>query len=365
MPVAVRLHGISKRFGAVQANREVSLSVAAGSVHGLVGENGAGKSTLMAILYGYYLADAGHIEVNGQPARIANSHEAIALGIGMVHQHFMLVDTLSCLENVMLGAEGGFFLGAAKRLVRAELQRLMAETGLQVDLDALAGDLPVGELQRLEILKALYRGARILILDEPTAVLTPQETDQLFVTLRALRERNQLDTSKVDDVVLGCVEPVGEQGADIARVAALYADYAITADAALPGSGRDVSLHDTSAVLGGTVGSGDSLAVGRSATAYTYAKSTAVGQAAKAGSGAGGEATSTGYAAQASDPIMVCGVHLEHVQRVSGCAPSFLAERWRGLRRAGQALGSDDSLTLLIAAGLRLGRGEELVRVTP
>lgn len=207
MPPAVQLHGISKRFGAVQANREVSLSVAAGSVHGLVGENGAGKSTLMAILYGYYQADAGHIEVNGQPARIANSHEAIAQGIGMVHQHFMLVDTLSCLENVMLGAEGGFFLGAAKRRVRAELQRLMAETGLQVDLDALAGDLPVGELQRLEILKALYRGARILILDEPTAVLTPQETDQLFVTLRALRERGTtilLITHKLREVMNLC-----------------------------------------------------------------------------------------------------------------------------------------------------------------
>lgn len=204
---AVRLGAISKRFGAVQANREVSFDIAAGSVHGLVGENGAGKSTLMAILYGYYQADSGHIEVDGRRAHIANSQQAIALGIGMVHQHFMLVDTLSCLENIMLGAEGGFFLTASKAKVRARLEALMAETGLQVQLDALVGDLPVGELQRLEILKALYRGARILILDEPTAVLTPQETDQLFVTLRRLKERGTtiiLITHKLREVMSLC-----------------------------------------------------------------------------------------------------------------------------------------------------------------
>ena len=160
MTPAVRLQGISKRFGAVQANREVSFDIAAGSVHGLVGENGAGKSTLMAILYGYYHPDAGTIEVNGQQVHIANSQQAIQLGVGMVHQHFMLVDTLSCLENIMLGAEGGFFLTAAKAQVRARLEALMAETGLQVHLDALVSDLPVGELQRLEILKALYRAPR-------------------------------------------------------------------------------------------------------------------------------------------------------------------------------------------------------------
>ncbi|WP_422013916.1 ABC transporter ATP-binding protein [Roseateles sp.] len=206
-PVAVRLRAISKRFGAVQANREVSFDIAAGSVHGLVGENGAGKSTLMAILYGYYHADAGSIEIDGQPAHIANSQQAIALGIGMVHQHFMLVDTLTCLENIMLGAEGGFFLAPSKAKVRARLDTLMAETGLQVHLDALVGDLPVGELQRLEILKALYRGAKILILDEPTAVLTPQETDQLFVTLRRLKERGTtliLITHKLKEVMSLC-----------------------------------------------------------------------------------------------------------------------------------------------------------------
>ncbi|NCT85145.1 MAG: ABC transporter ATP-binding protein [Comamonadaceae bacterium] len=204
---AVRLRGISKRFGAVQANREVSFDIAAGSVHGLVGENGAGKSTLMAILYGYYHADSGSLEVNGQPVHIANSQQAIQLGIGMVHQHFMLVDTLTCLENIMLGAEGGFFLSAAKARVRAKLEALMAETGLQVQLDARVGDLPVGELQRLEILKALYRGAKILILDEPTAVLTPQETDQLFVTLRRLQQLGTtliLITHKLREVMSLC-----------------------------------------------------------------------------------------------------------------------------------------------------------------
>jgi general nucleoside transport system ATP-binding protein len=204
---AVRLQGISKRFGAVQANREVSFDIAAGSVHGLVGENGAGKSTLMAILYGYYQADAGGIELDGRAVHIKDSQQAIGLGIGMVHQHFMLVETLSCLENIMLGAEGGFFLTPSKAKVRARLQALMAETGLQVQLDARVADLPVGELQRLEILKALYRGARVLILDEPTAVLTPQETDQLFVTLRRLKERGTtliLITHKLREVMSLC-----------------------------------------------------------------------------------------------------------------------------------------------------------------
>ena len=205
--LAVRLKGISKRFGAVQANRGVDLEVGAGTVHGLVGENGAGKSTLMAILYGYYQADEGSIEIKGQPARIANSHEAIALGIGMVHQHFMLVDTLSALDNIMLGAEGGFFLRPSKAAARAKLEKLMQETGLTVRLDAVVGDLPVGEMQRLELLKALYRGAKVLILDEPTAVLTPQETLQLFDTLRRLRSLGTtiiLITHKLKEVMALC-----------------------------------------------------------------------------------------------------------------------------------------------------------------
>ena len=206
-PAAVAMRHIEKRFGAVHANRDVHLTVAAGTVHGIVGENGAGKSTLMSILYGFYQADAGDIQVEGKPARITGSREAIALGIGMVHQHFMLVDTLSALDNVMLGAEPGWSLPAARAKVRAALDVLMRDTGLMVDLDALVQDLPVGQRQRLEILKALYRGARILILDEPTAVLTPQETDHLFVTLRGLRERGTtilLITHKLREIMALC-----------------------------------------------------------------------------------------------------------------------------------------------------------------
>ena len=204
---AVALRGICKRFGAVQANRDVNLAVAAGTVHGIVGENGAGKSTLMSILYGFYQADSGTIAIDGRPAKIVNANDAIALGIGMVHQHFMLVETLSALDNVMLGAEPSWRLDAARARVRAKLETLMRDTGLAVDLDALVRDLPVGERQRLEILKALYRGARILILDEPTAVLTPQETEALFVTLRGLRERGTtllLITHKLKEIMALC-----------------------------------------------------------------------------------------------------------------------------------------------------------------
>jgi ABC-type uncharacterized transport system ATPase subunit len=204
---AVRMRAIDKRFGAVQANRAVDLTVRAGTVHGIVGENGAGKSTLMSILYGFYQADGGTIEIEGQPAPIRNSHDAIALGIGMVHQHFMLVDTLSALDNIMLGAEPAWRLNAARKVVRDKLEALMRDTGLEVKLDAKVEDLPVGERQRLEILKALYRGARILILDEPTAVLTPHEIEQLFVTLRKLREQGTtilLITHKLKEIMALC-----------------------------------------------------------------------------------------------------------------------------------------------------------------
>ena len=207
MPPAVRMDRINKRFGAVQANDAVSLTVAAGTAHGIVGENGAGKSTLMSILYGFYQADEGGIQIDGRPVRIRGSREAIALGIGMVHQHFMLVEPLSALDNIMLGAEPGWRLEPARAQVRARLEALMAETGLQVRLERPVEDLPVGERQRLEILKALYRGARILILDEPTAVLTPQETEQLFVTLRRLRDAGTtllLITHKLKEIMALC-----------------------------------------------------------------------------------------------------------------------------------------------------------------
>jgi general nucleoside transport system ATP-binding protein len=204
---AVVMRAINKRFGAVQANDQVDLTVAAGTVHGIVGENGAGKSTLMSILYGFYQADSGSIEVEGKAAQIKGSRAAIALGIGMVHQHFMLVDTLSALDNVMLGAEPGWRLQAARAQVRSQLDVLMQDTGLHVNLDAAVSELPVGERQRLEILKALFRGARILILDEPTAVLTPQETDALFDTLRGLRARGTtvlLITHKLKEIMALC-----------------------------------------------------------------------------------------------------------------------------------------------------------------
>ena len=204
LPPAVALRAIDKRFGAVHANVAVDLTVSAGTVHGIVGENGAGKSTLMSILYGFYQADSGSIEIEGKAARIHHSRDAIALGIGMVHQHFMLVETFSALDNVMLGAEPSWHLPAARVQVRAKLEALMRDTGLVVDLDQTVANLPVGERQRLEILKTLYRGARILILDEPTAVLTPQETEQLFETLRTLRARGTtilLITHKLKEIM--------------------------------------------------------------------------------------------------------------------------------------------------------------------
>ncbi|HVT53165.1 MAG TPA: ABC transporter ATP-binding protein, partial [Dongiaceae bacterium] len=186
---AVELIGIDKRFGTVHANRNVSLQIGKGTIPGIVGENGAGKSTLMSILYGFYEADAGEIRINGRPTRIRNSKDAINAGIGMVHQHFMLVDPFTVIENVMLGAESGVLIQSSARKARAEIERLERDYGLSVDPDAIVGDLPVGEQQRVEILKALYRHCEILILDEPTGVLTPQETDQLFQILRALKER--------------------------------------------------------------------------------------------------------------------------------------------------------------------------------
>lgn len=206
-PLAVHMRGICKRFGAVAANADVQLQVRPGTVHGIVGENGAGKSTLMSILYGFYEADAGSIEVNGRAARIRNADDAIAVGIGMVHQHFMLVDTLNAVENVMLGAEPHWRLSQASPQVRSRMQTLMQDTGLHIDLDKKVADLPVGDQQRLEILKALYRGARILILDEPTAVLTPQETEHLFTVLDKLRREGTtilLITHKLKEVMRLC-----------------------------------------------------------------------------------------------------------------------------------------------------------------
>ncbi|MGY0197572.1 ABC transporter ATP-binding protein [Leptothrix sp. BB-4] len=201
---AVRLIGIHKRFGAVQANRDVSFDVAAGSIHGLIGENGAGKSTLMGVLYGLHAPDAGRIEIDGRVLTLGHARDAIAAGIGMVHQHFMLVDRFTVLENIVLGAEDSWQLGTSLARVRREVLRLSDEYGLSVDPDARVRDLPVGVLQRVEILKALVRGARVLILDEPTGVLTPQETEQLMRMLATLKSRGTtilLITHKLKEVL--------------------------------------------------------------------------------------------------------------------------------------------------------------------
>jgi ABC-type uncharacterized transport system ATPase subunit len=201
---AIELIGINKSFGAVRANRDINLEIVRGTIHGIVGENGAGKSTLMSILYGFYQADSGEIHVGGQPASIKTPNDAIALGIGMVHQHFMLVDNFSVLENVILGAESDALLKKSIAKARSELERLEREYGLEVDPDAIIEELPVGLQQRVEILKALYRGAEILILDEPTGVLTPAEADHLFRILRQLKEQGKtvvLITHKLREIM--------------------------------------------------------------------------------------------------------------------------------------------------------------------
>ena len=188
-PPAIVMRGIQKHFGPVWANRDIDLTVDKASIHGIIGENGAGKSTLMSVLYGCYQADDGTIAIDGKEVKIANSTQAIALGVGMVHQHFMLVEPLSALENILLGAEDSWSLDVSKSKAREKLQAISERFGLSVPLDEPVGELPVGVQQRVEILKALYRQANILILDEPTGVLTPQEADQLFDVLRDLKSQ--------------------------------------------------------------------------------------------------------------------------------------------------------------------------------
>ena len=164
---AIELRKISKRFGHVQANNNIDLKVQRGTIHGIVGENGAGKSTLMSILYGFYQADSGEILINGNRTKIKGSHDAIAAGIGMVHQHFMLVDTFTVLENVLLGAEQSALLEKSEADARQALQHLSKEYQLSVPLDEPTGDLPVGQQQRTEILKALYRNCLLYTSPSP------------------------------------------------------------------------------------------------------------------------------------------------------------------------------------------------------
>ena len=187
----LRLTGLSKRFGSVIANDDISLTLKKGEVLALLGENGAGKTTLMNMLFGHYLPDAGLIEVADdagtvEPLPLGHPQAALAAGIGMVHQHFTLAENINALDNITLGAEPMFQLRRNRAAARAKIERLIARSGLNAPLDVPVGRLSVGERQRIEILKALYRDARILVLDEPTAVLTPQEADTLFANIKTM-----------------------------------------------------------------------------------------------------------------------------------------------------------------------------------
>ena len=203
-PYAIELKGISKAFGPVKANQDINIQVPRGTIHGIIGENGAGKSTLMSILYGFYKADAGEIFVGGKLTAIPDSQSAIRVGIGMVFQHFKLVQNFTVLENVILGAEDGQLLSTSLTRARKELEDLSREFDLDVHPDALIEDLSVGHQQRVEILKALYRRADILILDEPTGVLTPEEADHLFRILAGLKDQGKtviLITHKLREIM--------------------------------------------------------------------------------------------------------------------------------------------------------------------
>ena len=200
----LELKNITKTFGNVVANKDVSIRIEPGTIHAIVGENGAGKSTIMRIAYGFYNADSGEILIDGNTVNVKSPQDAIKLGVGMVHQHFMLVDTMTVAENIILGAETS---GAAKLdldRANAEIARLSDELKLGVNPKAYIEDLSVGAQQRVELLKALYRNAQLLILDEPTAVLTPQEVEEFFGILRRMREQGKtvvIITHKLEEVL--------------------------------------------------------------------------------------------------------------------------------------------------------------------
>ncbi len=200
----LELSAISKRFGDVLANDGVSLAVESGTIHAIVGENGAGKSTAMRIAYGFYTPDSGEIRVDGVPRRLASPHDAIALGIGMVHQHFMLVEPMTVAENIVLGIEPGSPWRLDMPGASARIRALSGELGLAIDPAARVETLAVGQQQRVELLKALYREARLLILDEPTAVLSPQAVGELFAILRQMKAQGRtvvIVTHKLSEVL--------------------------------------------------------------------------------------------------------------------------------------------------------------------
>jgi general nucleoside transport system ATP-binding protein len=241
---AIRMAGIDKSFGAIRANRGASLEVMPREIHALVGENGAGKSTLMRILGGLMKPDAGHVAVNGRDVTGWSTSEAIAAGIGIVHQHFMLVPTLTVAENLVLGCEPkkrGIVLNYES--AADDVRKLSNETGLVIAPDSLISELSVGEAQRVEILKVLFRGARILVLDEPTAVLSPPEVRELWAVLRRLRDNGDtiiLITHRLDEVVeLSDTITVMRAGQTVARI---KTSNTTPAEIARLMVGRDVSL---------------------------------------------------------------------------------------------------------------------------
>ena len=200
----LELKDINKSFGHVHANKNINLKINKGTIHGIIGENGAGKSTLMSIVFGLYQADSGVIHINGKTINLKSPRDSIESGIGMVHQHFMLVENFSVLENIILGFEGELVFGKKLEKAKTDLKKLCENYKLNIDLDSIIGDLSVGFRQRVEILKSLYRGAEILILDEPTGVLTPQEVDELFKILRSLQEEGKtivLITHKLNEIM--------------------------------------------------------------------------------------------------------------------------------------------------------------------
>ena len=242
-PLAIRMTGIDKTFGAVRANQGAWLEVATGEIHALVGENGAGKSTLMRILSGMYEPDAGRVEVWGRDVTGWATAEAIEAGVGMVHQHFMLVPTLTVAENVVLGREPKRGVTVDRARAVREVTALGEETGLRVPAQREVADLSVGEAQRVEIVKTLFRGAKLLILDEPTAVLSPPEAAELWTVLRRLREQGGtivLITHKLDEVMqVSDTVTVMRQGRTVERVATRGTTPAALARAMV---GREVAL---------------------------------------------------------------------------------------------------------------------------
>jgi simple sugar transport system ATP-binding protein len=254
MSAAITATGIRKTFGPVVANRNASLDVATGEIHAVVGENGAGKSTLMRVLAGMFPPDRGTVTVNGRDVTGWSTREAIAAGVGMVHQHFMLVPTLTVAENLVLGREITQGVRLDRAAAEREVRALCDRTGLAVQADRLVSQLSVGEAQRVEILKVLWRGAKILILDEPTAVLSPPEVKELWKVLRHLREQGDtvvLITHKLDEVIeISDMVTVMRAGESVGRVATKDASPSSIAKLMV---GRDVVLLSEAAALGGRV----------------------------------------------------------------------------------------------------------------